>query len=404
MPNTTPIIVPTSTPPRTRAGLCLLAGLAAAASLWGCASAGESETAAANSGAALKPAPGEARADLAEAIARDAEALSKLLREGGAAEQQAAAPPAEFPGATFKQNRKPAPGAADAAARANISTALDTGADAATPVLASPAPTPSKAAAEPPATLDQRIERLSAELAARLRERSEKNVAPFYAALSLANLEFLAPTSAAAFEPSSALSADEAAALSAWRSALRQLASDLTSPDSASSAGGGVGAMSRAVAGLQQGLGIAPSLTIAQALLCSRVEGFGRYTPLPSTSLLAGKRHRAIVYAEVDGFAHKASTGSDGEPAHTVELTQDISLYHDADGLLAWRRPEQDISDTSRNRRRDFFVVQMIELPETLTVGAYRLKVTMRDKNTGAVAESIVPVQIVADAALTRGK
>lgn len=403
MPNTTAITVPTLTPPRPRAGLCLLAGLAAAASLCGCASTGETDTPAANSGAAVRPAPGEARADLADAIARDAEALSKLLREGPPPDQQAAAPPAEFPGATFKQTRKPQ-AAPDAGARANISTALDTGADAATPVLASPAPAPSRAAAEPPATLDQRIERLSAELAARLRERSEKNVAPFHAALSLANLEFLAPTNAAAFDPSSTLSAEEAAALSAWRSALRQLAADLASPDSASSAGGGVAALSRAVAAVQQGLGTAPSLTIPQAMLCSRVEGFGRYNPLPSTSLLAGKRHRAIVYAEVDGFAHKASTGAEGEPAHTVELTQDITLYHDADGLLAWRRPEQDITDTSRNKRRDFFVVQMIELPETLTVGAYRLKVTMRDKNSGAVAESIVPIQIVADAALTRGR
>jgi hypothetical protein len=85
-----------------------------------------------------------------------------------------------------------------------------------------------------------------------------------------------------------------------------------------------------------------------------------------------------------------------------VELTRELSLYHDADGLLAWRRPAVDITDSSLNRRRDFFFSEVIELPRTLSVGAYRLKVSVTDRVTGAVAESILAIDVVADPRLTR--
>jgi hypothetical protein len=142
-------------------------------------------------------------------------------------------------------------------------------------------------------------------------------------------------------------------------------------------------------------------LTITDAQLCARVEGFGRYRPLP-TRLLAGRAHPGIIYTEVDHFGTRAGAGPDGEPGHNVELSQELALYHDADGLLAWRRPEQAVTDFSRNRRQDFFIVQRIDLPQTLTVGMYRLKVTVHDRVTGETAETIIPIEVVADAALIR--
>ncbi|MEC9373748.1 MAG: hypothetical protein VYC34_07885, partial [Planctomycetota bacterium] len=81
---------------------------------------------------------------------------------------------------------------------------------------------------------------------------------------------------------------------------------------------------------------------------------------------------------------------------------QQISLYHDADGVLAWRTEREALSDFSRNRRREFYTVQLVELPETLTVGRYQLKVTVRDKTTDAISEATVPIEIVADPSLTR--
>ena len=79
-------------------------------------------------------------------------------------------------------------------------------------------------------------------------------------------------------------------------------------------------------------------------------------------------------------------------------------LFHD-DGSRQWRSAEAVIRDTSRTRR-DFFLVQRIDLPANLSVGKYNLKVTVRDRlagEGGAEAELAVPIQIVADAGLLGG-
>jgi hypothetical protein len=54
--------------------------------------------------------------------------------------------------------------------------------------------------------------------------------------------------------------------------------------------------------------------------------------------------------------------------------------------------------DTSRNKRRDFYLINRIELPSTLSIGRYQLKVIMRDLVSGAEAEAIIPIEIVAEA------
>jgi hypothetical protein len=149
-------------------------------------------------------------------------------------------------------------------------------------------------------------------------------------------------------------------------------------------------------------------LTIADARLCLRVEGFGVFTELrsfdgdsagtPTYKLLTGRRHKLIVYVELDNFTHAPAT-RDGVGGYEVELTQSLSLHHlgkDGD-LVAWRMDEQVIQDFSRRQRNDFFVVQIIELPEVLSVDRYNLKVRVTDANSNAQAESIIRIDLVAD-------
>ncbi|TVQ65075.1 MAG: hypothetical protein EA379_00440 [Phycisphaerales bacterium] len=256
---------------------------------------------------------------------------------------------------------------------------------------------PSRPFVEPPPTLEQRIERLAAELAARLRDQSDQDASPVHAMASLAALELILPGIAAGHTPISGLTPRERDVLDVWIEMIRDAHSGLRNAQEP-------GALAGAVVRAGDRMATFQPFAILHAALCARVEGFGRYTEMPGPTLLAGRRQPAIVYVEVDRFAHKQATGPDGEAGWRVELTQELSLYHEADGLLAWRRPEQEIVDFSRNKRNDFFVVQRIELPETLTVGSYRLKVTMRDKGApgGAVAERIIPIDIVADPNLVR--
>ena len=156
-------------------------------------------------------------------------------------------------------------------------------------------------------------------------------------------------------------------------------------------------------------------LRISKASLCTKVEGFGVYSELTRYGdvykFIAGRKQKFIVYSELERFT-PAPVAKNGMQGYSVELNQDLTLFHagkDKD-VTAWRRDGQVISDFSRNPRHDFFVVQIIELPETLSIGGYTLKVSVSDRNAGATsgssgsatAEAVIPIEIVADASAMR--
>lgn len=153
---------------------------------------------------------------------------------------------------------------------------------------------------------------------------------------------------------------------------------------------------------------IAPAggVRVSRAVLCRRVEGFGRYEPLTTDTFVAGRPIRAIVYTELDGFMARAARSGDpvqnGVPMAeqvSVELTQSLTLFHDSDGLQAWHKPAQRVVETTRAARRDFYLIHTIELPANLTIGKYRLKVTVTDATSGASDEVTMPITIVASPA-----
>jgi hypothetical protein len=139
-------------------------------------------------------------------------------------------------------------------------------------------------------------------------------------------------------------------------------------------------------------------LSIRGAKLCTKVNGYGVYSVFESNSFLAGKEQPMIVYAELDHF----SSATEDEQ-QVVRLTQQITLYNDVDGLAVWKVKPTQIIDRSRNKRRDFFVVQIVNLPSRLTVGKYQLKLQITDEVGQAVDEVAIPIQIVADNELAGG-
>lgn len=146
---------------------------------------------------------------------------------------------------------------------------------------------------------------------------------------------------------------------------------------------------------LADAFGEAP-ITIVHADLCRSVAGYGVYEPMGSHNFLSGRANRAIVYVEVEDFA----AAKIDEDQREVRLTQELILYKENDGLAVWRHEPTQIVDVSRNRRRDFYVVQMITLPSRLSEGRYRLKVRLTDQHGDSVDETTLRVQIVADAGL----
>jgi len=140
-------------------------------------------------------------------------------------------------------------------------------------------------------------------------------------------------------------------------------------------------------------------IRIMRAELCTRVEGYGQYTTFASKRFVAGKRHRVIVYVEVDRLGHTVETPATGEtaPRYAVELAQRIEVYHSADDVLALATPKLTDRRVGRNRFRDYYLVTAVDLPETLSIGEYKIKVTMRDNSDDGVSQAVIPLTIVAD-------
>ena len=134
------------------------------------------------------------------------------------------------------------------------------------------------------------------------------------------------------------------------------------------------------------------TLTLGNVALCRRVDSFGRYTPYASSTFVARQRIPMIVYTEVENYVQAREAElppTDGRPTSlsrpgspdrwALELSQEIHLYA-ADGSLQWFVKEQTHRDVSQSKRRDFFLVQRIDLPAELSVGRYTLKIIVRDK------------------------
>jgi len=260
---------------------------------------------------------------------------------------------------------------------------------------------------------DQLQRTLADRLAQSLREDAMRSDTPLAELSKLAVLDTIEPGtfervfgSLAQNDAQTRLNPQEVSFLSAWRDLHNEAGTTLTESGDISRLGG-------AVAGLTHAMGGSQSLAIPNALLCTKVDGYGIYTELRkfggTYKLLAGRKQKLIVYTEVDNFAHRREV-RDGAEGYNVELTQDLRLSFSggSEDVLAWRKSDERINDFSANRRRDFFVVQIIELPDTLTIGRYNLKVVLRDTSmdtdsaggvpAGRIAQAVIPIEIVADA------
>lgn len=241
-----------------------------------------------------------------------------------------------------------------------------------------------------PAPIDPELrkEQLVDELVGVLNDLARSGSAPGSAALALAGMETLSPDALNTLKNEGLLSEAEVASLDAARRLFDGLRSDGGIADPAR--------VSDVLERIQRDLAARAGLRIVRAELCTRVLGYGRYETFPANRFIAGRPQEVIVYAEVDGFAHNETVGDDGDTRFEVELSQRLELYHVADDLNTWNRAAETDKTVSRNRVRDYYLINQVTLPANLTIGRYHLKVVMRDRIGGNLAEAIIPIEIVA--------
>jgi hypothetical protein len=123
--------------------------------------------------------------------------------------------------------------------------------------------------------------------------------------------------------------------------------------------------------------------------LCREVITFGVYEELDSALLVAGEPLHAIVYTEVTNFR---SERQNDQKFRTILATH-LELMT-KNGETVWQREEPEIVDHCRQRRRDFFIAQRIQLPATIAPGDYVLKVLVEDKLSGRANEGVLDLTL----------
>lgn len=251
-----------------------------------------------------------------------------------------------------------------------------------------PDPTPLRPL--PASNPEQRKQQLVDELVTVLGELAQSGDGPGSAALALAGLESLRPQALDGLKGQGLLSDAEIASLDAARELFAALSSEngIAGPSEVSSV------LDR----IRRDLDARAGLRINRAELCTRVGGFGQYETFPSNRFVAGRAQPVIVYTEVDRFTHRESVGPDAQPRYEIEVSQRLELYHTADNLNTWNRAAETNRMVSRNRVRDYYLINQVTLPSNLSIGKYNLKIVMRDLVGGHVAETIIPIEIVSGA------
>ena len=97
----------------------------------------------------------------------------------------------------------------------------------------------------------------------------------------------------------------------------------------------------------------------------------------------------------MDRFGRTPFVDEDGVTRWQVELSQELQIFRVDDDLLVTARQAETDTSLSRAMMRDYYLINQTALPETLSVGRYRLKVIMRDAHKDSIAEAVIPFEIV---------
>jgi hypothetical protein len=278
------------------------------------------------------------------------------------------------------------------------------------PGISAAAPEPSQAdpkpLAEPPPDRGARIAELAGALSALLKEDAREAEDPARPLVAAALLESIAagvlPEADLPGGGPLMLTEDERAALLALRELAVRLVGDGTQ------IAGDPQRVRTVLLDAAENLREHARVRIVRAELCSRAPGFGSYIPLERRTFLAGRTNRMVVYAELDHFGLRPASDSEAAVEGdrvAADLKQEMELYlREGDPQPTWQRTIDWLPRTSRRGFRDLFVATPIELPATLSVGEYDLKIRIYDEVGGSQDEAIVPIRIVADASALDGE
>ena len=383
-----------------------------ASGLCGCTGAGAQRTALTGPiDRSTSPSP-EALA-MAEQARRDVEQIRRLQDGGPSQEQSGAAAAARPPKIEWTTLPGPvAPGAADGdptAGNTQVSLPHDTPPMRPNPLslpqvqdtpgggtASDPATTPAASSSPSPAEQERRRQ-LIVELCGMLYREGAYSDVPLRELLMIAATTMITPDRSLVPDALPGLTERERELLGRLQEFFTRLGRELADT-------GDPETVVAAIDDLHRSLAAPVRLGLPQVALCTRVGGFGDYDEFPRNqarryAFLAHTGQQAVVYVEVEDFVSELNE----QGKWVTELSQQLVVFSDRDGIPVWREEWQAGVDVSNNRRDDFFVVQIITFPKALSVGRYQLKIHVRDEKSGAESETSVEIEMVADPRMIGG-
>ncbi|MFQ5428840.1 MAG: hypothetical protein ACE5E1_00910 [Phycisphaerae bacterium] len=132
-------------------------------------------------------------------------------------------------------------------------------------------------------------------------------------------------------------------------------------------------------------------LTVPKVVLCTAIDGFGRYEPIEPARFPAGRNNLVLIYIEVDNFSSKKTRSG----LYRTLLSVRQNLFS-KDGQKLWSKRDDNIEDLSREQRQDFYLtIGPISIPKSLAPGTYTLKVEVEDMLAGKLNSGVARFQIV---------
>jgi hypothetical protein len=128
-------------------------------------------------------------------------------------------------------------------------------------------------------------------------------------------------------------------------------------------------------------------LTISEPQLCRKVHGFGSFDPLGDRSVKPGQR--LLIYSDVTGLRYEESSDD-----FVLRVSSRIELRSQVDGSIRWESALGQAQDSCRRRRHDVYVNYVVELPDSLEPGAYRLRLVLTDWVAGRDASAETTLEI----------
>ncbi|HPF99063.1 MAG TPA: hypothetical protein PLE77_03275 [Kiritimatiellia bacterium] len=128
---------------------------------------------------------------------------------------------------------------------------------------------------------------------------------------------------------------------------------------------------------------------ISKIVVCRDVGGFGIYDPFTSNQFSRRAMPLIQVYSELTHFTPQLE-----DTRYVIRFSEELALLNAADDSEVWKQHPVMSTDTSRSRKRDFYLAHYLRIPRSVEAGKYKVRVTITDQTTGAKAVGVTPIVI----------